>query len=275
VTPAGGERLAQPSAEERADPVAVRRGGRVVRRPPAGRARGGFDHVAQGTRHGMAASVPPQVRIVVRPYGSPLPLGFFAFGIGMFLYATLSIPWVEPTELHTVGLMLATFVAPLELFAMVLAFLARDTASGVALGLFAASWLTGGLIDLTSTPGVLSAADGFFLIAFSIVVVLLAVPAFTSKPLIGVLLLVSTVRAVCYAVYELGGGQGWNHLSGWIALAIFCVAMYGGLAFLVEDLVGRTVLPVFRVGSSRAAIEEGLGTQLRSLENEAGVRRPL
>jgi succinate-acetate transporter protein len=245
--------------------------------------KGGGHEGSEGERlhQGRAAAVsaqegiPPQVRIVVRPYGSPLPLGFFAFGIGMFLYATLSIPWVKATELHSIGLLLATFVAPLEFLATVLAFLARDTASGVALGLFAASWLTTGLADLTGTPGVLSAADGFFLIGFSIVVVLLAIPAFTSKPLIGVLLLVANTRAITYAVYELGGGQGWNQVSGWIALAVFCVAMYGGLAFLVEDLAGQTILPVFRVGTSRAAIDEGLGTQLKSLENEAGVRRPL
>jgi uncharacterized protein len=89
-------------------------------------------------------AIHPQVRVAVRPYGSVVPLGFFAFGIGMFLYAALDVPWVKPTEGHTVGLMLVTFVAPLELLAGVIAFLARDTMAGVALGLFTGSWfLTG------------------------------------------------------------------------------------------------------------------------------------
>jgi succinate-acetate transporter protein len=219
--------------------------------------------------------IPPQVRIVVRPYGSPLPLGFFAFGIGMFLYAALSAEWVKPTETHTIGVLLAAFVAPLEFTAAIIAFLARDTVSGVALGLFATSWLAGGLIALMAVPGVLSPAEGYWLIAFSIVIVLLGVPAFLGKPFIGVLLLVATSRSVTYAVWELGGGKGWEHLSGWIALAIFCISMYGGLAFLLEDLQGKTVLPLFRIGASRQAIEADLGTQLESLENEAGVRRPL
>jgi len=30
-------------------------------------------------------SIHPQVRIVVKPYGSALPLGFFSFGIGLLL----------------------------------------------------------------------------------------------------------------------------------------------------------------------------------------------
>ncbi|HVV57734.1 MAG TPA: GPR1/FUN34/YaaH family transporter [Gaiellaceae bacterium] len=217
----------------------------------------------------------PQVRVVVRPYANPMPLGFFAFGIGMFLYAALSAPWVKPAETHTIGLLLAAFVAPIELIATVIAFLARDTASAAALGLFTMSWLSAGLIDLSARPGVLSAGDAFFLIAFSIVVVLLALPAFASKPFIGTLLLVSTARAVLYAVYELGGGPGWDHTSGWLALAIFCIAMYGGLAFLLEDLQGRTVLPIGRRGPAREAIEGGLGTQLTTLADEAGVRRPL
>jgi hypothetical protein len=83
------------------------------------------------------------------------------------------------------------------------------------------------------------------------------------------------MRGVLYAVYELGGGPGWDHVSGWFALGIFCVAMYGGLAFLLEDLLGRTVLPLYRTGTSRQAIEADLGTQLSTLADEAGVRRPL
>jgi len=224
---------------------------------------------------GDEEQIHPQVRVVVRPYANPMPLGFFAFGIGMFMYAALSAPWLKPTEAHTVGILLAVFVGPIELLATVIAFLARDTASAAALGLFSVSWIAAGILNVTAEPGVLSAADGFFLIAFSIVVVILGLPALLTKPFIGVLLIVSSSRAVLFAVYELGGGAGWNHVSGWIALGIFCIAMYGGLAFLLEDLQGRTVLPIGRRGPAREAIEGGLGTQLSTLADEAGVRRPL
>ena len=49
----------------------------------------------------------PQVRVAVRPYGSSIPLGFFAFGVGMFLYAALDAPWVKATDAHSLGLLLA------------------------------------------------------------------------------------------------------------------------------------------------------------------------
>jgi succinate-acetate transporter protein len=215
------------------------------------------------------------VRIVVRPYGSAVPLGFFAFGIGMFLYAALDAPWVKATQGHTVGLLLAAFVAPLEIVATVFAFLARDTVAAATLGLFSGSWFVGGLTTMQAKPGVLDPAVGYFLIAFTVVVLLLAVAAIFGKPLIAVLLFVSAGRGLLSAAYDLGAGQTWNHVGGWLAVGIFCIAMYGGIAFLLEDAQGRTVLPLARRGGSREAIEGGLSDQLRGLEDEAGVRHTL
>jgi succinate-acetate transporter protein len=220
-------------------------------------------------------SVHPQVRVVVKPYGSALPLGFFAFGIGMFLYAAQGAEWVKASDGHTVGLILATFVAPLEFLATVVAFLARDTMSAAALGLFSTSWLSGGILLTQAKPGVLDRADAYWLIAFTVVVLLLGVAAWEGKPMISVLLLVASARGLLYAIYQLGAGKGWMHASGWIALVLFLVAMYGGLAFLLEDARGETVLPLLRRGKSREAIEGGLAAQLQGLAEEAGVRHTL
>src|SRR3954454_21704190 len=93
-------------------------------------------------------AIHPQVRVVVRPYGSVVPLGFLAFGSGMFLYAAFDAPWGKASEGHTIGLMLVAFVAPLEALAAVIPFLARDTMAGVALGLFTGSWLLTGLATI-------------------------------------------------------------------------------------------------------------------------------
>jgi uncharacterized protein len=220
-------------------------------------------------------AIHPQVRVVVRPYGSSVPLGFFAFGIGMFLYAALDAEWVKPTELHTIGLLHVAFVAPLEGLATVIAFLARDTVSGVALGLFTGSWLVAGFAEQQAVPGQLSAAQGYFLIAFTIAVLLIAVISWLGQPLIAALLTVASSRGVASAIYQLGGGQGWNHLAGWIALAIFCIAMYGGLAFLLEDAKNRAVLPIGRRGDSAEAIEGDMDAQLKGLADEPGVRKHL
>ena len=217
----------------------------------------------------------PQVRVTVRPYGSVVPLGFLAFGIGMFLYAAFDAPWIPATQGKTIGLMLITFVAPLEGISAVLAFLARDTMAGVALGLFTGSWLMTGFATMQAKPGEISPAQGYFLIGFSIAVGLLSLVAWLGQPLIAALLTIAMVRGLLSGIYQLGGGATWNHWAGWVALAIFCVAMYGGLAFLLEDAKGHAVLPLKRRGAAREAMQGDMATQLGDIANEPGVRKHL
>ena len=202
-------------------------------------------------------------------------MGFFAFGIGMFLYAALGCGWVTTADQHSIGLIFVTFVFPLQLIASVFAFLARDGAAGTALGLFASSWLASGVLLATGTPATLDPAFGYYLIALSIVIVVLGSASLLGRPLLSVFLLVSSLRTIFAAVYELGGGSGWQRAGGWVGIAAFGVAMYAGLAFLLEDTLGHTVLPLGRRGEARAAIEGDLADQLDALEDEAGVRQAL
>ena len=92
-------------------------------------------------------------RIVLRPVGSGLPLGFFSFGIGMLLLGCSAIGWIPVNEQKDVGMFLVRFVFPLELVATVFAFLARDTLGATTLGLFTTSWLALGWADIASAPG--------------------------------------------------------------------------------------------------------------------------
>jgi uncharacterized protein len=220
-------------------------------------------------------SVSPHVRIVVKPYASALPLGFFSFGIGMLLLAASGVGWISPSEGKTVGTLLATFVFPLEFLAAVIAFLARDTLAAAALGLFAGSWLAIGMLLREAQPGALSRGLAWYLVAFGIVIASLAIAAAAGKPVLSVILSLACLRAALAAAYEFGAGRGWERAGGWVALVIFAAAMYGGLAFLLEEVHGRTVLPIVRRGGSRDAIEGDLSEQLRGLADEPGVRHTL
>ena len=215
------------------------------------------------------------MRIVVRPYATSLALGFFSFGIGMLLLAGTSNGWLHPSDRHTVGLLLAAFVFPLELLSAVIAFLARDTFGATGLGLFTTSWLALGLASMQASQDSVSRAIGLFEFGFAFAIVLLAIAAFTGKPLIGCILFVAATRSALAGVHEWGGPEWAWKTAGWLALAIFFAAMYGGLAFLLEDVLGHQVLPVFRRGASKDAIEGGLDAQLAGLADEAGVRKAL
>ena len=217
----------------------------------------------------------PRIGVFVRPIGSPVVLGFFAFAIGMFMLGVQSLEWVRGDEYSTVGIVLIAFVFPLELIAGVIAYFARDTLAATVLGVFGASWLLLGIFLATSPPHELNHAVGFYLFVFSSVTLSLAVVAFTGKPLFGVLLTLSTARSILAGIHEFSGGQTVNGASGVVALTLCGIAVYGGLALLFEDVLQETRLPVFRRGAARSALEGDLREQLRRLDGEAGVRQQL
>src|SRR4051812_11344338 len=132
-------------------------------------------------------------RIMLRPIGSGLPLGFFSFGIGMLLLGCSAIGWIPVSEQKNVGMMLMSFVFPLELVATIVAFLARDTLGATTLGLFTTSWLALGWADYASPPGQTSITLGIYLFGFATVALLLALMSTAGKPFFSLLLGVAVV----------------------------------------------------------------------------------
>jgi len=166
-------------------------------------------------------------------------------------------------------------VFPLETIAVVIAFLARDTFGATGLGMFSTSWLAFGLAELTSPAGQLSRSVGLMDFGFGFAIIVLAAAAFMGKPLIGTVMSLAAVRVVFAGVHEFGGPSALWTAAGWLGVAIFALAVYGGLAFLLEDVLQQEVLPVFRIGTSRHSVEGDLHEQLRGIGREAGVRHTL
>jgi uncharacterized protein len=172
---------------------------------------------------------------MLRPIGSALPLGFFSFGIGMLLLGCLAIGWIPVAEQRDVGMLLITFVFPLELVATIFSFLARDTLGATTLGLFTTSWLALGLADVAAEPGAKSTALGIYLFGFATAVLLLSTLSTLGKPFFSVVLLCAAMRMILSGIYEVGGGKDLYHASGGFALALAALAMYGGAALGLED----------------------------------------
>jgi uncharacterized protein len=213
-------------------------------------------------------------RIMLRPIGSALPLGFFSFGIGMLLLGCSAIGWIPVSEQKDVGMMLMSFVFPLELLATIVAFLARDTLGATTLGLFTTSWLALGWADFASPPGSTSVTLGIYLFGFATAAALLALMSIRAKPFFTVLLSIAVARMVLSGVYETGGSHGWLKLAGGFGIALAALAMYGGTALGLEDAQHREVLPLFRRGAADEAFQ-GFDAQLDRLEAEPGVRQQL
>lgn len=213
-------------------------------------------------------------RVVLRPIGSALPLGFFAFAIGMLLLGCSAIGWIPPSEQKDLGMMLIAFVFPLELIATIVAFLARDTLGATTLGLFTTSWLALGWVYHSSPPGTTSITIGIYLFGFATAALLLALMSTRSKPFFSVLLGASVARMVLSGVYEVGGSHEWDKIAGGFGIGLAALAMYGGTALGLEDALHRELLPLFRRGGAEQAFQ-GYDAQLDRLESEPGIRQQL
>lgn len=211
---------------------------------------------------------------MLRPIGSSLPLGFYSFGIGMLMLASLAIGWIPVTEQKDVGMFLIAFVFPLELIATVFAFLARDTLGATTLGLFTASWLALGWADYAGPPGARSTTVGIYLFGFATAALLLALMSTQGKPFFSLLLTIAAARMVLAGYWEIGGSHEWDKVSGGLAIALAALAMYGGTALGLEDAQQRELLPLFRRGGADDAFR-GYERQLERLESEPGVRQQL
>ena len=217
---------------------------------------------------------PPRTAIVLRPIGSGLPLGFFSFGIGMLILGCQATGWIPVTEQHDGGMILMSFVFPLELVATIFAFLARDTLGATTLGLFTTSWLALGWTELASTPGKTSVTLGIYLFGFAAVALLLALLSTAGKPFFSALLTLATTRMVLSGAWEVGAGKELYRVSGGFGIALAALALYGGVALGLEDAQQREVLPLFRRGAAAESFE-GLERQLERIEAEPGVRQQL
>ncbi len=216
-----------------------------------------------------------QVRIILRPYASAMPLASFAFGIGNVLYSAYLLHWIPKSESAVLAVMLLAFVAPLELFPSVMAFLSRDSGGATAFGIFGASWVVEGIQLLIDPSGQPSPATGIFLLLLAFCLIVIAVLSFKGKPLLGGLLTVAVLRSIGAALTEFGLRRALETTTAILGLVLGALAFYCAVAFLEEDLTQRISPLTFRSGQAKEAMEGSLDDQIETLTREAGVRKQL
>jgi succinate-acetate transporter protein len=215
------------------------------------------------------------VQIVLRPTGHPLPLGFLALAAATTLVAGLQLEWLKPTEGHTVALVLIAFVFPAQLIASILGYLCRDGVAGTGMGILAGTWLTVGLVQLSAEPGATSKALGLFLFVAAVAMTLPAIAAATSKLVPAAVLATTSLRFLVTGMYQWTGSSGWKSVAGSVGVALGALAVYAALAIILEDVTGRTVLPLGKRNKALLASTGTLHDQIAEIEHEPGVRQQL
>ena len=163
----------------------------------------------------------------------------------------------------------------------------RPLASPLPLAFFAfgagslmLSGLQLGLVPTSETPSVAIVQAAFVFPPMALASVL----AFLSRETLG-----ATIMALISASWLANGlidlstpPTSPSATQGLLSLALAAIlllvgagALYGGLALGLEDLQGKTVLPIGRRGAARRAFEGDLGEQVGPVDSEAGVRKQL
>lgn len=226
--------------------------------------------------HDLRDGASTVARVTLRPIGSPLPLGAFALVPSGLLLAGSQLGWFSLADEKLLPFVLLGFAVPLQLVSSILAFLGRDSLVGTGFGIFTGSWLAYALAGLEGSPGHTSHVLGVFFLAIGGLFAMLTGGGLAGgKVAAGIVILAGSARFILSGLYELTASGGVEHGAGIVGLVFVGIAAYVGLATLVEDNARRSILPIGRQGHARAAFTEGLASQLRELEHEAGVREQL
>jgi uncharacterized protein len=143
------------------------------------------------------------------------------------------------------------------------------------MGLLAGTWLSVGLVKLTSAPGSTSDALGLFLLVAAIAMLIPAAAAGSGKLIPFGVLATAALRFATTGLYELTASPTWQDIAGITGLVLCALALYAALAMALEDIRRETSLPVLRRGLGRTSLEGNLDDQLARIEREAGVREQL
>jgi len=229
-----------------------------------------------GLQHRVAADDDQraQARIMLRPVGTPLPLGFLGLMLATTGFSALQLHWIPITEGHLIAIAVLAFSVPLQLVACVFGFLARDPVAGTGMGLLAGTWDALAVITVTSPPGTHTGALGVVLLTAAAAMLVPASVA-AGKLVAAAVMLTSGLRYAVTGVYELTASPAWGTAAGVIGTLLAVAALYAAFGFELEGARRRTVLPLLRRGAGRSAMHDDFATQVADAAHEAGIRKQL
>ncbi|WP_407319650.1 GPR1/FUN34/YaaH family transporter [Isoptericola halotolerans] len=213
-------------------------------------------------------------RIVLRPSGNPLPLGFMALAVATIGFSCLQLGLLGPEEESTVALAVLVLTVPLQSLAAVVGFGARDPIAGTGMAMVSGVWAMLAAATLTSPPGTSSPAVGVLLLTAALT---LLVPASAAhgKVLAAAVMVGSAVRFALTGVAELTGSGGWEVTAGVLGLVLALLALYVALGFVLEEADHPLQLPVLRRGDGVKPLRDDLEEQVEGIARAAGVRQQL
>lgn len=213
-------------------------------------------------------------RVVLRPIGSPLPLGLLGLFVATLSFSSVQLGWIPPSQGSTVALAALGLTVPAQLVASVFGFLARDPVAGTGMGILAGTWATAGLATITSPPGATSPGLGIVLLCAG-AAMLVPAAAGRQKAIAAAVMTLSALRFGVTGIAETNGSASWMTAAGWTGVLLAALSLYAALAFELEGTDRRAVLPLWRRGAALSAVNDDQPAQLNDVAHEPGVRKQL
>lgn len=224
--------------------------------------------------HADAPEQQQPYRIMLRPIANPLPISLCGLLIVTSAVAALQLGLVPSGQAPVVGRAVIAVALVLQLPGALFGVLARDPAAGTGMAILGATWLLVGVSLATTAPGASSAGLGVALVAAA-AALLVPIAASIAKPVTVLVLVAGSLRFAVTGISELTGAAAWESAAGVLGFVLAVVALYAAMAFQLEDVHHRAVLPLGRRGPAASAMGKSMRDQLRGIESEAGVRQQL
>ena len=194
------------------------------------------------------------------PLADPAPLGLAAFALTTFVFSLVNagiIPAGEPPEQSIVNLYLplALFYGGLaQLLAGMLEFRTGNTFGLTGFVSYGTFWIALAVLNIFArqfsiAPERLAEAQGWFFLGWAIFTAIMLIAAFglNAGLIVTFVLLLATFILLTLGDLQ-GGPEGpgalWVKLGGYVGIITAIAAWYVAAADVINDTLGRTVLPV-------------------------------
>ncbi|WP_176611633.1 acetate uptake transporter [Actinomadura sp. WMMB 499] len=221
-----------------------------------------------------------RTRVFLQPVAAPSILGLFGLAAAAMMVGAWQADWYgNPTTPLVLSLFVLTFGGLAQLLAGMWSYRAQDGLATAVHGLWGAFWLAWGLmwlliatgvfpVALAPTFGTTSPAFAFWFVVLALVTGFCAVAALGRNMMLTLLLAALAVGAGFTAAGFFAGSTWPLRIGGWLFVVAAAIAVYTAAAMMMENTVGRTVLPLFKTRRGRY-VPEGPGPS-RPLEYRYG-----
>ena len=207
------------------------------------------------TREAREVAVPREPAL-----SDPAPLGLAAFALTTFVFSLLNAGIIPPGEgpenqIVNLYLPLALFYGGLaQLIAGLFEFRTGNTFAFTGFVSYGAFWISLAVLNIFArqfniAPERLAEAQGWFFLAWAIFTAIMLIAAFGLNAGLITTFVLLLVTFVLLTLGDLQGGpEGagaiWVRLGGYVGIATAIAAWYVAAADVINDTLGRTVLPV-------------------------------